>query len=303
MRASAGLAILLTGVSVSGVACGRSGQESSGARPAIAAAASAEMLDSAPRRWPNEPAGFVPFNDQSWDRFKRTREGRLGRAFERAEAILFSRSEQESPWGYLRRASSKDDDTVFDSTAPFSPPHVLRIRFTTDMKPDHEPSVHWLGLSKPTEIYAGWWIKLSANWKGSSTCCGKMTFLFPDENGAGIAYSNLTGVDGSRYVNVATTWPSTGYKFWQPNVTRTRVSDGEWYRIEWHVKWESRAGANDGIIRWWVNGELNGDYHDVPFPPAKGFVEFQHAPTLHRPPPEQQYMYIDHTYLSTPATR
>ena len=57
-------------------------------------------------------------------------------------------------------------------------------------------------------------------------------------------------------------------------------------------------GANDGIIRWWVNGVLNGDYRNVPYPAIRGFVEFQHAPTLQNPPPAEQYMYIDHTHVS-----
>src|SRR5205085_8346605 len=54
-------------------------------------------------------SGLVPISDQTWDRV--TGNG----------------------WSYLRRTSSKDDDTQTDTSAPFSPQHVLRIVFTPDM--------------------------------------------------------------------------------------------------------------------------------------------------------------------------
>ena len=120
----------------------------------------------------------------------------------------------------------------------------------------------------------------------SAAGCGKITFLLPDaKNGVGVTYSNLAGVTGSHYINIATTWPSTGYRFWDPNVTRTPVYDDRWYRVEWYARWDTRPGANDGMIRWWVNGALNGDYDNVPFPAIRGFIEFQHAPTRQAPPP------------------
>jgi hypothetical protein len=52
-------------------------------------------------------------------------------------------------------------------------------------------------------------------------------------------------------------------------------------------------------MRWWVNGVLNGAYTDVRFPGCC-FQQFEFAPTLQNPPPAEQYMYIDHTYVSAP---
>lgn len=272
------VAILILGVALVAAACERAAGDVLDGVGLVPPSQPASTPGS--RRWPNEPPAFVPVTDQPWDRIV-----------------------PPDQWSYLRRSSSKDDEIVRDTSAPFSPPDVLKIVFTTDMKRDHEPSVHWVGLARPTEIYTGWWMSTSANWSCSAAGCGKIAFLFPDDdNGAGVIYSNLAGVTGSHYVNVATTWPSTGYRFWDPNVTKTPVYDAGWYRVEWYVKWESRAGAGDGIIRWWVNGILNGDYRDVPFPAIRGFVEFQHAPTRQVPPPAEQYMYIDHTYVSTPLT-
>jgi hypothetical protein len=226
--------------------------------------------------WPHEPSGLVTVTDQPWNQL--TADG----------------------WGYLLRTASKPSDIISDSTAPLSPNSVMRMIFTPSMSRDTEPGVHWKSLgSLPTEVYAGWWMKTSSNWTCSPAGCGKISFFWPQEsNGAGVTYSNLAGDDGSYYINIATTWPSTGYRFWEPNVTKTMFTDGEWVRVEWYVKWASSPSANDGILRWWVNGVLNGDHTNVPFPSIRGFVEYQNAPTRQDPPPTEQYLYIDHNYIS-----
>ena len=228
--------------------------------------------------WPNEPAGFATFNDQPWDTV-------IGNG-----------------WNYLRRSATLDSTIANDSAAPFSPPNELQIVFTPDMQPDSEPSVHWLGLPGLKEIYTGWWMKLSPNWDCSPAGCGKVTFLFTD--GAGQVYTGVYHSDsggGPPYrIAVNTEWAPYGQQIWYPNASTTPVSPGEWHRIEVYYKWETNSGASgDGIIRWWVDGVLNGNYTNVHYP-ASSFVEFQYAPTLQNPPAAEQYMYVDHTYVSRP---
>jgi len=203
----------------------------------------------------------------------------------------------EDGWQYLRRSSSKDDSIENDDTAPASPPHVLRIVFTPDMKPNTGPSVHWTALDHVKEVYTGWWMKLSPNWSCSPAGCGKITFLFTD--GAGQVYTNVyhsAESDGPPYrIGVNTEWAPYGQQIWYPNVTTTPVSPGEWHRIEFYYRWETTPGAsNDGIIRWWVDGKVNGEYQNVHYP-GSSFIELQYAPTLQNPPPAEQYMYVDHT--------
>jgi len=228
--------------------------------------------------WPNEPAGFTVLSDQPWDLLTG-----LG-------------------WNYLRRTASKDASIVTDSTAPFSPLNVLRMVFTTDMARDSEPSVHWMSLSsRPSELYTGWWMKVSPNWKCSPAGCGKVTFVWAPD-GAGQVYTNIyhqsDTVQGPPFrVGTNTEWAPYGQKIWMPNVTTTLVNAGEWYRIEFYYKWASSTTAPDGVIRWWVNGVLNGDYRDVRYPTCCA-QQFEFAPTLQNPPPAEQYMYIDHVRVS-----
>jgi hypothetical protein len=225
--------------------------------------------------WPNRPAAFVTISDEPWN--------------------LLS----ANGWNYLRRTASKASDIVADSSAPFSLPNALRIIFTPDMARDSEPGVHWIGLSpRPREIFTGWWMKLSSNWRPSPAGGGKITFLWAAD-GQGQVYSNVGGPSAPHRININTEWAPYGQRFWEPNVSATPIAYGQWYRIEWYLKWESSAGAGDGIMRWWVNGVLNGDHRTVRFPSCC-FQQFEFAPTLQNPPPAEQYMYIDHTHVSTP---
>ena len=101
-------------------------------------------------------------------------------------------------------------------------------------------------------------------------------------------------------IGVNTEWAPYGQRIWLPNLTTTYVNPGEWHRLEFYYRWETTPGiSGDGIIRWWVDGVLNGNYTNIHYP-ASSFIEFQYAPTLQNPPPAEQYMYVDHTYVSVP---
>jgi hypothetical protein len=247
-------------------------------------------------QWPDEAGEFVRLSDQPWDRIAQLENGGL---MARARALIVAEPAPDDAWQYLRRSSSKNDDIVVDATAPFSPPHVLRIIFTPDMQKDHEPSVHWIALPSARAVYASWWIKLSPNWTSSPAGGGKMTFLHVAPSGQGQAYSGLFGSTAPHRVSINTEWPPYGQKIWEPNRETTPILYDRWYRIEWYVKWESRAGAGDAVIAWRVNGTLNGAYSNVRLPDgASAFQQFEFAPTLQDPPRAEQYMYIDHTSIA-----
>jgi hypothetical protein len=201
-------------------------------------------------------------------------------------------------WGYLRRASAKDDDIVVDTTAPRSPKQVLRIIFTPGMRKDSEPSVHWKVLSRPKEMFATWWIKLSANWTGSPAGCCKMAFAHAAPDGQGQVYIALLESKQPHYVGVNTEWLPYGQKIWKSDSAMTPIYYNRWYRIDWHVKWSTAPQAADGLIQWWVDGTLNGSHAAIQFPAeGLGFTQFEFAPTIQVPPPTEQYMYIDHSLL------
>jgi len=223
----------------------------------------------------HEPQGMVPLNDQPWN------------------------GVSTNGWGYLRRTSAKDDDIASDATAPVSPPQVLRIVFTPSMQRDSEPSVHWIVLPRSREVFTTWWMKLSPNWTPSPAGAAKMTFLQAWPDGQGQVYAALLDSRAPHRMAVNTEWAPYGQKVWESNVTTSRISYDRWYGFAWYAKWESAPGAGDGILRWWVDGVLNGDHTNVIFPSGSGgFQQFEFAPTVQVPAPAEQYMYIDHTHVS-----
>jgi len=230
----------------------------------------------------NEPAGFRMLNDQPWNTL--TGNG----------------------WNYLRRTSSVDASIVTDALAPVSPSNVLRIAYSAGCCSDAEPSVHWMSVPGVTEIYTSWSMKLSPNWIPNPAGGGKITFLWT--NGVGQVYTNLyhqagtaeTGwTQGPPYrIGLNTEWSPYGQKIWLPNVATTGINPGEWHKIEVYYRWGT---SGNGVIRWWVDGVLNGDYSNVSFPTSgTNFSQFEFAPTVQFAGSQDRYMYVDHTHVSIP---
>jgi hypothetical protein len=255
--------ISIVAVAVAVLACGREGTP-------LHPEASTLSIEPAAHDLPD----LARFNDHGWDRLK-------GKG-----------------WSYLRRTASKNADIATDDTAPISASKVLRIIFTRDMGRDSEPGVHWIALPAVREVYAGWSVKWSPNWACSPAGCGKIAFFHT--RGEGVVYMNYGDfgrTSNPKTISVNTHWAPYGERVWPANRALTTITPGTWYRIAWYHKYASSISEADGVIRWWVNGALNGEYTDVRFP-SGGFTQFEFAPTLQNPPPAEQYMYIDHTHVS-----
>ena len=252
----------MAGIAIALLACGYEGTPVSPEQPPLS---SMSPLGELP--------GLVPFNDQEWDGLKK------------------------KGWNYLRRTASKNSDIVTDATAPVSSSNALRIIFTADMARDSEPGVHWIRLPAVKEVYAGWSVKWSPNWTCSPAGCGKIAFFHTGAEGVVyINYGDFGRTANPKTISVNTHWAPYGDRVWPANRALTSIVPGTWYRIGWYHKYASSASAADGMIRWWVDGVLNGEYTDVRFPHG-GFVQFEFAPTIQNPPLSEQYMYIDHTEI------
>ena len=59
-----------------------------------------------------------------------------------------------------------------------------------------------------------------------------------------------------------------------PNVSNQLITIGAWTKFEVYVKSSTTATSRDGIVRWWVNGVLTGNYTNMNYAPG-GLNEWQ----------------------------
>ena len=86
------------------------------------------------------------------------------------------------------------------------------------------------------------------------------------------------------------------------NASGCGVTLGQWHQIEVFYTKCSSETSRDGVLRWWVNGNLCGNYTNVNFP-SGAFTEFQFAPTwggVGGTKTENDDYWFDHVHLSTP---
>ena len=227
-------------------------------------------------RWTGEPAGFVTATDQPWD------------------AIV------DPSW---RRRSSAHDRIIQDSSAPLSPAGVLEYVYPAGFAGGTAPATHYFPLGNAREVFIGLQWKASEDWHGHATGVNKIHFVYLA--GGGDVAMVMHGSDSGPYeLRVLPQWREHTRSWLTSNVAQRPVRPGTWHRIEWHLKYESRPGAADGVIRWWLDGVLTGSYTDVRFPDDAGFAEYQMSPTwggVGDVKRHGDYYRFDHTYISMPA--
>ncbi len=222
--------------------------------------------------WPNEPAGFTVLTDQPWN---------------------------VTVGGGWNRRSPGTDHIVSDSTAPMSPANVLEYIYPTGFVDGAAPATQYFGVNTK-EIFVGMWWKPSSPWQGNASNVNKIQFLQVLHSSVFMA---MYGPKGGPYeLRSDVQWPEQGTAWLTPNVNNVAVTLGQWHRLEWYLKYESSYGAGDGIIRWWMDGVLIGNYTNIKFPNDNGFVEYQISPTwggnTGDVKNEQDFYRFDHSYLS-----
>lgn len=89
-----------------------------------------------------------------------------------------------------------------------------------------------------------------------------------------------------------------------PNVNGFRFPLGSWVKLESYVKASTTSTSRDGIVRWWVNGTLVGNYTNMNYG-EQGLNEWIWTETWAALQPQFQKSvplshYIDHLHISLP---
>lgn len=200
--------------------------------------------------WTNEPEGSTVLIDCGFD--TPTCGGRLF-----------------DPYGTVQWTLSVQQD----NTAPFSPSSVLRS--TMDYK--QRVGGTQLSISSQSdlkEIYAGFWWRTNPEFSGNAVGNNKTFFIRGRSHQNGVfMWKKPQGTSESRLF-----WTTQlPYNLNQcggadidqcfANVKDVPLVPGTWYKIETYFKASSCPTCRDGVVRWWINGQLAGNYLNFAYGP------------------------------------
>lgn len=229
-----------------------------------------------PAAWPHAPPAYPPVSDQPFD-------------------LVTA----------LNWAATPDAlglvGIALDPTGPLSPAGVLQFTYPAGYAGGSAPSAVYHPLANLRQVYAGMWWRTNASWQGHDSEVNKIAFLYADGS-AGNMYLCFYGPPAGPFeTRVALQFAGADRRFWLvPNAASLAVSRGDWHRLEWLVRYNTSSSPPNGVVRWWLDGTLVGDYHDVRFP-SRPLVEFQLSPTwggTGGTKAATDYLRFDHLFLS-----
>jgi hypothetical protein len=165
---------------------------------------------------------------------------------------------------------------ISDLSAILSGPGVAQWRYPTGMRDGSAPATMYIDPGLKREAYFAFMWKPSSPFDGDPSGTNKIAFMFPNTS-PGDIFIRMSGGGSSYVINVATEFPGDGRNLGN-NVAATAITLGQWYKIEWYVKYSTTGTSRDGVTRWWVNGVLQGDHRDLQMN-GSAFIEFQFSPT------------------------
>lgn len=243
--------------------------------------------------WPDEPAGFTAIDDYGFP-----------------DEIPATASDVPIPGGsgWNSIANSQGGDGMWnttrvdDASAPSSPTSVVQWRYPSGFGGGTAPGTLYFSHQVQTEVFAGFWWKPSSPWQNNPSNVNKIAFWFTASS-AIVDIQMFFDANTSQYnLHVVPEFPSGTVRY-EPNVNVTSVALGQWHLVEWHMKYASTPGGTDGVLEWWLDGVLQGEYTDMQTPADAGFDQFEFSPTwggTTGTKSETDYYWIDQVHLSHP---
>lgn len=189
--------------------------------------------------WANQPSALKTITDQSWNSFPSD--------------------------GWLAYTYGNDFlHVVDDPTEPAGDPQVLQFDYPKGYGGGgYGPAVVEYRFSA-NEAYIGFYWKMSPNWQGHTTGVNKLFYVFQrlnENERQAIFFVARGGVDGPFHFAISN--EPDGGKWFTQNVDNVTIQPDRWYKVELHLKRSSSDGAPDGLVEWWVDGQLAARYTDA----------------------------------------
>ena len=188
---------------------------------------------------------------------------------------------------------------TLDTTAPESPPFVLQFTYPAGMAGGVAPGTMDYPLTGQHQLFVGMWWKPSSPWQGHNTGSNKIQYAFTDANGS-ITMVMYGPVGGPYELRVYPQFSTSAGIWLTPNIATVPVQLGVWHRIEWQLVYSTDASTPNGIVRWWLDGTLIGDYENVVYP-GQGLSAYKIAPVwggVGDVKNETDYYWVDQVHIS-----
>lgn len=160
-----------------------------------------------------------------------------------------------------------------DATAPFSPSGCWKARMEA-LAPSGGCQLEKTAPTRYREMYFGLYWRSNPQFQGLPVG-NKLFFLGSDSGMNGcFTWNNASLVNGvgPMIFNINTSGIANPHVFngsldpslpWRPNVGNGDLARGVWYKLEGYVKASTTRTSQDGILRWWVNDAMVGNYTNV----------------------------------------
>ena len=173
------------------------------------------------------------------------------------------------PWNSITGLGWQMYDThhhlqlVSDPSVPTGDPQVLEFHYPKGYSGGgYGPGMATYNFSSG-EMYLGFYWKMSPNWQGHTSGINKILYIFQrNGNDRQAVVLEAYGRPGGPYRVRMANEPNND-QWIDQNVDNVELEPGKWHKIELHMRRSSSDGAPDGLIEWWVDGQLAARYTDA----------------------------------------
>jgi Big-like domain-containing protein len=219
-----------------------------------------------PGTWPNEPSGFTTVTDFGFDNFN------------------------SGGW------STNPGPTIStDGNAPRSPSNVATWFYPQGFGAGSSPGTVFYPATV-VDHFVGYWFKYSNPYSNQAVGT-KQWYPYGSAD-----YFVLFTSSSKMQVDIQVPAAQGGSYNLSGNVSDPTITLGVWHRFELYFKRASSPSASDGIVRWWIDGALAGNYTNVMWP-STTFDELRFAPTwggIGGSVAFDSTWWVDHIHVSKP---
>ncbi|HXI22113.1 MAG TPA: hypothetical protein VNH46_13555, partial [Gemmatimonadales bacterium] len=194
---------------------------------------------------------------------------------------------------------------VADPSGPKSPGSIGRAIFPKGFVGGSGPILLARSFTPSRRLYISAWFRMSANWQGHRSGVNKIFHVWMD--GRNKAVPTAMGIDSNplaAQVNAQGLNETPQSRRLDPQTNlNIKITKGIWHRFEILIGGNT-PGVADGTAKWWLDGNLIGDYSNINWV-AAGHTNLWD--TIYWNPTwggvqdtvlQDQYMDMDHIYIS-----